>query len=261
MPGREAIRSRVWECPSAAPPRHCEPAHQGEAAILTGERGRGVIRAYERDRARPQRGGHETCSGGPDLHGRDVPVNHRLVAPQLLGIIGHSGAGKTTLIERLVPELRGRGYRVGVLKHDAHAIELDRPGKDSFRIRESGAEVVAVASRKMVFVSVPPPEAAGPDELVRTLFGGMDLDLVLVEGFTGHLHPKVEVVHPGRGPRGEPGPDRVVAWLARGPLDPPPGVPVLPADAVGAVLDFLLAAGWIPRPRHLEDPGLAHAGS
>jgi molybdopterin-guanine dinucleotide biosynthesis protein B len=50
----------------------------------------------------------------------------------IVAIVGVSGAGKTTLIETLVPELRGRGHRVGTLKHDAHDFEIDRPGKDSF---------------------------------------------------------------------------------------------------------------------------------
>jgi len=125
--------------------------------------------------------------------------------PSILGVVGFSGSGKTTLIEALVPELRGRGLRVGVLKHDAHRIELDRPGKDSYRIRQTGADAVAIASSEVTFLTIPTPPTADPEELVRVLFGGLDLDLVLLEGYSGQDHPKVQVLHPQKGRRVFPG--------------------------------------------------------
>lgn len=170
-------------------------------------------------------------------------------SPRLLGVIGHSGAGKTTLVERLVPALRARGLRVGVLKHDAHRIELDKKGKDSYRLRESGADVVALASREFTFVTTPARPAAGPDELVRQLFAGIDLDLVLVEGFTAHDHPKVEVVHPERGPRAAPREDRVVAWMLREPRPAPVELPTFHADDLTGLLALLARQGLLPARR------------
>lgn len=169
-----------------------------------------------------------------------------MTLPALLGVVGHSGAGKTTLIERLVPRLRARGLRVGVLKHDAHQIELDKKGKDSYRLRESGADAVALASREFCFVTTPVPPASGPDELVRTLFGGLPLDLVLVEGFTAHPHPKVEVVHPERGPRASPPHDHVVAWMLRRPQPAPANLATLNADDLKGLIQLLARLGLLP---------------
>ncbi|MCB1541669.1 MAG: molybdopterin-guanine dinucleotide biosynthesis protein B, partial [Rhodoblastus sp.] len=65
---------------------------------------------------------------------------------RVIGLAGWSGAGKTTLIEKLIPELKRRGRSVSTLKHAHHAFDMDRPGKDSHRHREAGAEQVLVAS-------------------------------------------------------------------------------------------------------------------
>ncbi|MEY4766440.1 MAG: hypothetical protein RI907_3113, partial [Pseudomonadota bacterium] len=61
---------------------------------------------------------------------------------KVFGIVGHSGMGKTTLLERLLPELNARGMRVSLIKHSHKDIEVDRPGKDSFRLREAGCSEV-----------------------------------------------------------------------------------------------------------------------
>ncbi|MBP2674591.1 MAG: molybdopterin guanine dinucleotide biosynthesis accessory protein MobB [Deltaproteobacteria bacterium] len=63
-----------------------------------------------------------------------------------VAFLGRSGAGKTTLIEKLLPVLAGRGYRVGAVKHDAHRFDIDHPGKDSHRFTAAGAEVMVISS-------------------------------------------------------------------------------------------------------------------
>jgi molybdopterin-guanine dinucleotide biosynthesis protein B len=109
-----------------------------------------------------------------------------------LGIVGWSGAGKTTLIEQLIPVLRAGGLRVSTIKHAHHGFDLDRPGKDSHRHRIAGAEEVLVASGTrwaLLHEGTEPP--------VATLLALMSpVDLVLVEGYKTPPIAKLEVHRP-----------------------------------------------------------------
>lgn len=111
---------------------------------------------------------------------------------RVLGIVGYSGSGKTSLIEKLIPELARRGYRVSVIKHAHHAFDVDRPGKDSFRFREAGAASVLVASGNRWALMQElrgAPEPGLQDMLDRI----GDCDLVLVEGYKHAAIEKIEV--------------------------------------------------------------------
>jgi molybdopterin-guanine dinucleotide biosynthesis protein B len=111
---------------------------------------------------------------------------------KVFGIAGHSGMGKTTLLERLVPELTRRGLVVSLIKHSHKAIEIDRPGKDSYRLREAGcSEVLLLGKDRWALMH----ERRGADEppLDYLLSRLQDCDLVLVEGFKGGNFPKLEV--------------------------------------------------------------------
>ncbi len=111
---------------------------------------------------------------------------------KVFGIAGHSGMGKTTLLERLVPELTARGLVVSLIKHSHKAIEIDRPGKDSYRLREAGcSEVLLLGNHRWALMH----ELRGADEppLDYLLSRLQDCDLVLVEGFKGGDFPKLEV--------------------------------------------------------------------
>ena len=70
--------------------------------------------------------------------------------PVILSIVGKSGSGKTTLIEKLLPELKHRGMRIGTIKHSAHEMDMDKPGKDSWRHRQAGADTVMVVSPQTI---------------------------------------------------------------------------------------------------------------
>ncbi len=109
---------------------------------------------------------------------------------RLLGIAGWSGAGKTTLVERMLPLLRARGLTVSTIKHAHHGVDVDRPGKDSFRHRAAGASEVLVVSDQRWALMRETAEPAPVAELVARL---APVDLVLIEGFKTGPHPKIEV--------------------------------------------------------------------
>lgn len=111
---------------------------------------------------------------------------------RFFGIAGHSGMGKTTLLERLIPELTGRGLRVSLIKHSHKDIEIDRPGKDSFRLREAGCSEVLLLGRERWALM---HELRGsPEPSLDYLLDRMQVcDLVLVEGFKSDDFPKLEV--------------------------------------------------------------------
>ena len=115
----------------------------------------------------------------------------------VLGIAGWSGAGKTTLIEAVLPLLREAGLVVSTVKHAHRGAELDRPGKDSWRHRQAGAREVLVTSpgRWALMHEEPGPEPALADLLARM----SPVDLVLVEGFRRSALPKLEVHRPALG--------------------------------------------------------------
>jgi molybdopterin-guanine dinucleotide biosynthesis protein B len=111
---------------------------------------------------------------------------------RVFGIAGHSGMGKTTLLERLVPELTGRGLSVSLIKHSHKAIDIDRPGKDSYRLREAGcSEVVLLGNERWALMH----ELRGaPEPSLDYLLGRLaPCDLVLIEGFKEGHFPKIEV--------------------------------------------------------------------
>jgi molybdopterin-guanine dinucleotide biosynthesis protein MobB len=117
--------------------------------------------------------------------------------PPALAVVGWSGSGKTTLLTRLVPELRQRGLRVGVVKHSSDAHPLHREGSDTARYAASGAAFVAFANPAGVQLSFPEP----PEHVLSLLERFSDtVDLVLVEGWKQGPLPKLEVWREGLGP-------------------------------------------------------------
>ena len=111
---------------------------------------------------------------------------------KIFGIAGHSGMGKTTLLERLVPEIAARGLVVSLIKHSHKAIDIDRPGKDSYRLRESGCKEVLLLCNDRWALMHELRGAAEPS-LDYLLDRMMDCDLVLIEGFKHGNFPKIEV--------------------------------------------------------------------
>lgn len=111
----------------------------------------------------------------------------------LLGFVAWSGTGKTTLLERLIPLLGQRGLRLGVLKHTHHHFDMDKPGKDSHRLRQAGARQVMAASSLRHALICETPEGEPSLEALLARFDWARLDLLLVEGFKHHHFPKIEL--------------------------------------------------------------------
>lgn len=111
---------------------------------------------------------------------------------KVMGIVGWSGQGKTSVLVALLPLLRERGLRVSTMKHAHHGFDIDSPGKDSYRHREAGAsEVMLVGASRWVLMhecrEVPEPPI---EDLIQRM---TPVDLLLIEGFKTHAHPKIEV--------------------------------------------------------------------
>lgn len=156
---------------------------------------------------------------------------------KVYGVIGWKNSGKTSLMERLVSEITGRGFSVSTIKHVHHAVDLDRPGKDTFRHRAAGAREVVLASADRLAILV---EHRGMEpELPTVLTRLAPVDLVLVEGYKRDAHPKVEVWRAETGqPLIQPGDPLVRAVATDAALNLP--VPVLDLNDTAAVADFLL---------------------
>jgi len=92
-------------------------------------------------------------------------------APSVIAIVGHSGAGKTTLVEKLICELTARGMRVATIKHAHHKVELDTPGKDSYRYKEAGAVMSMLLTRDALQLVADAKEAREPGQLAAALSG------------------------------------------------------------------------------------------
>lgn len=113
------------------------------------------------------------------------------MATAVICVVGASDSGKTTLVEKLVPALTGRGYRVGSIKHAAHGFQIDREGKDSFKHVQAGASPVVIFSATELALIKKIEEEPTLDELVSGFFG--EVDIVVAEGFKWEKAPKILV--------------------------------------------------------------------
>jgi len=109
----------------------------------------------------------------------------------IVSVVGKSNVGKTTFLEKLISELVRRGYRVGAVKHDVHGFELDRPGKDSWRLAQAGSAVVALSSPERVALIRRVSREMTVDEIA--LLMGPELDIILTEGYKRGDRPKIEI--------------------------------------------------------------------
>lgn len=110
----------------------------------------------------------------------------------VISIVGSSNSRKTTLIERIIPMLKSKGYKVGAIKHDAHHFDIDHMGKDTWRMTASGADAVVISSSEKMAMLKRLNEEKSLNELVDWLF--KDMDIVITEGYKAQDKPKIEVI-------------------------------------------------------------------
>jgi molybdopterin-guanine dinucleotide biosynthesis protein B len=154
----------------------------------------------------------------------------------ILCFVGRSNSGKTTLIERLIPELVLAGYRIATIKHAGHGFELDTEGKDSWRHKRAGASTVIVLSKGSLAMFSNVSDEARLDEL-RDRFVDQQIDLIIAEGWKSEGYPKVVVI---RDQYGEVpvSPDGLLAVVSNEPVQMP--VPCLYPDDIKGLTDLIV---------------------
>ncbi|TWJ18259.1 molybdopterin-guanine dinucleotide biosynthesis protein B [Geobacter argillaceus] len=160
---------------------------------------------------------------------------------KVVALVAKSGTGKTTMLEKVIRELKIRGYRVGAIKHDAHRFDIDKPGKDSHRITAAGTDTMLICSPEKLALVKQHADAPSVEELLETYF--QDVDIVLTEGFKKSSLPKIELHRRERSAtlicRGEEYDPALIAVASDEQLEL--DVPLLDLNNVEEVTDFIEA--------------------
>lgn len=156
--------------------------------------------------------------------------------PPIVSIVGNSRSGKTTFLEKLIPEITKRGFKVGTIKHDVHGFDIDKPGKDSWRHKQAGASTTVISSPYQIGMVMDVDVDHKPDELL-SFFKGMDI--VLAEGYKRGDTLKIEVFRPEISREPVCGGDgRLLAIISDSSVDL--DVPIFSLQDIHPVVDFLI---------------------
>jgi len=161
--------------------------------------------------------------------------------PSLLGFAAHSGTGKTTLLTQLIPILKQRGLGIGVIKHSHHDFEIDHEGKDSHRLRLSGATPVMIASpyRRALITEFSSQQEINLKEQLA-VFPKNGIDLILVEGFRHECFDKIELHRPSLGKQLlYPMDSSIIAIASDETIITPETLPCLDLNNPVAIADFI----------------------
>jgi molybdopterin-guanine dinucleotide biosynthesis protein B len=157
------------------------------------------------------------------------------VSGNVIGVTGWKNAGKTTLVERLVAELVRRGLKVNTIKHAHHSVDVDQPGRDSWRHRQAGATEVAVVSAHRYAIMREQEEPTLAEVLARLA----PADVVVIEGYKREPHPKIEVRAGGEpmAPK-----DATIVAIASDDAPSDTSLPWFRRDDIAGIADFIAAA-------------------
>jgi len=153
----------------------------------------------------------------------------------IISIVGKSSSGKTTLLEKLIAELKRRGYKVAIVKHSHHKDDLDTAAKDTWRFTQAGTELSAINSLDHLAIYRRMDNYFDPQDLSN--FVSWDFDILLTEGFKGSRYPKIEVHRAEQGKELLTDPKLLLAVVTDEPLDVT--VPQLAHDDVTGIADVI----------------------
>jgi molybdopterin-guanine dinucleotide biosynthesis protein MobB len=169
----------------------------------------------------------------------------------VVSVVGKSGSGKTTLICGMLPELKRRGYRVATIKHDVHGAEIDKPGKDTWKHSQAGADIIALSSPGIIFLIEKVAEELTFEQVIARI---ENVDLILSEGYKKNNKPKIEVfrstIHEAPLCGRE---DNLLALVSD--INPDLGVPVFAPDDYSAVANLIEQRFLLKYPGKTSWPG------
>jgi len=155
--------------------------------------------------------------------------------PAIISIVGESKSGKTTLIEKLIGELKSRGYRVATIKHSLHHLDFDKTGKDSWRHIQAGSAATALVSSEQMVLLMPVSKEPDLDEIVDQL--GRHYDIILAEGFKQSRVPKLRVDRKGSTGQSLGKVNNIIAIVTDEPLES--DMAQFPINDIHRLADFL----------------------
>lgn len=152
----------------------------------------------------------------------------------VISLVGKSGVGKTTALERILRELKRRGYRVGTIKHDTHGFDVDKPGKDSWRHAQAGSDVVVISGPQKLAMIHQLSEEMPLDQIIPMM---RSVDIVITEGYKKGDRPKIEVTRQERGTELLCQAEELIGLMTDHAVDMP--VPQYALDDARGVVDLL----------------------
>ena len=155
----------------------------------------------------------------------------------IVSIVGKSDTGKTTLLEKVVRELKSRGHIIATIKHDAHSFEIDHKGKDSWRHKQAGAALTVISSPTKIALVADADHDQSLTEIREKYIHGVDL--IITEGYKRESHPKIEVFQRELHRELLCTDDEHLVAIAGDPLAAPEGIPVFDLNDPGPLCDFI----------------------
>lgn len=155
---------------------------------------------------------------------------------KIISFVGYSGSGKTTFIEQLIKEMKRRGLKIAVIKHDAHRFQMDQEGKDTFRFYEAGSDCVAICNDEKNAVISRSETCPTAEQMIAMLPG--TYDVIIVEGYRASSLPKIGVSRKATGKGLSMPLSALVAVITDEEIA---GLPTFALDAFSEVADFILS--------------------
>lgn len=160
----------------------------------------------------------------------------------VIGFAAFSGAGKTTLLTQIIPILIKQHFRPGLIKHSHHNFSIDKPGKDSYRLRVAGASPVMLVSnhRRAIITEFKIPQEPRLDDQLKIL-DQEQLDLILVEGFKSEIFPKIEIHRPAlKKPLLYPEDNSIIALASDTKISTPDAIKFLDLNKPESITNFII---------------------